>query len=85
MFDSVIQQLLDPLAELLNPAAARAIVKFRAAPEVQARIAELGEKCNEGLLTASERGEYERYVQTIDLIAILQSKARQALRKAGKG
>jgi hypothetical protein len=76
--------LLEPLARTLTPGAARAVVKFRADAATQARIAELGDKCNEGELTPEERSEYEAYVRAIDLIAILQSKARRALARSGK-
>jgi hypothetical protein len=74
--------MLDPLAESLTPAPARVLVDFRADPDAQARIAELAEKCNEGQLTPAEREEYEAYVRAIDLISILQSKARRLLAKA---
>ena len=74
----------ESLADALTPAAARALASFRASPDVQARIAELGEKCNEGQLTPEERAEYEAYVRAIDVIAILQSKARRQLAKTRK-
>jgi len=77
----ILERLLEPLARSLTPAAARGLVNFQADPEIQARIAELAEKCNEGQLSSDERAEYERYVQAIDLISILQSKARRLLKK----
>jgi hypothetical protein len=80
----VLDRLLDPLACSLTPAAARALVDFRADPATQARVAELAKKCNEGQLTDTERAEYQAYVRDIDFIAILQSKARQLLGKSRK-
>ncbi len=80
----VLDRLLDPLTRSLTPSAARALVALRIDGEIQARIAELAEKCNEGLLTPSERQEYEDFVRGGDLIAILQSKARQFLKKSRK-
>jgi hypothetical protein len=80
----VLDRLLDPLARSLPPEAARALVDFRADPETQARISELGEKCNEGRMTPAERAEYEDYVRAIDLIAVLQSKARRLLQASRK-
>ncbi|MBY0522119.1 MAG: hypothetical protein K2R98_01900 [Gemmataceae bacterium] len=77
---AVLDRILDPLAESLTPAAARALVKFRADPATQARIAMLADKCNAGSLSAKERAEYEAYVGAIDLVAILQSKARRVLK-----
>jgi hypothetical protein len=79
-----LDRLLEPLALRLTPAAARALVNFRADSETQARIAELAEKCNEGQLTPQERQEYEAFVRAIDLIAILQSKARRLLARNRK-
>ena len=79
-----LDRLLEPLTLKLTPAAARALVNFRADAETQARIAELAEKCNEGRLTPQERQEYEAFVRAIDLIAILQSKARRLLARNRK-
>ncbi len=80
----VLDRLLDPLARSLTPAAARALVNFRADVATRARIAKLAEKCNEGILTPRERSEYEAFVRGIDFIAILQSKARQLLGNSRK-
>jgi len=80
----VLDRLLEPLARSLTPAGARALVKFRADAATRAHIADLAEKCNDGQLTPRERAEYEAYVRAIDLIAILQSKARRLLAKSRK-
>jgi phage tail sheath gpL-like len=77
---AVLDRLLDPLTRRLTPAAARALVGFRADSATRARISELAEKCNEGELTSNERAEYEAYVCAADLITVLQSKARQLLK-----
>jgi hypothetical protein len=77
---SVLDEFLDPLARSLPVEAARIIASFRASPQTQARIDELADKCNEGSLTAEERHEYEDYVDAIDFVAILQAKAREALK-----
>lgn len=76
--------VLDPVARQFTPAAARARVDFRADPDTRARIAGLGDRCNEGQLDPEERAEYEAYVRAIDLISILQSKARRLLAKSVK-
>ena len=52
---------------------------MRARPEEQARIDELADKASEGSLTAEERAEYEAYIDAIDVISILQAKARAVL------
>jgi hypothetical protein len=76
---SPLDRLLEPFGRSLTPAVAQELAELRATPEVQARIDELAEKCNEGTLTKEERGEYESYVQAIHLIGILQAKARAVL------
>ena len=43
----------------MTPELARKIADLRTAPEFQARIEELADKCNEGDLTPEERAEYE--------------------------
>ena len=78
----VLDRLLDPLARALTPDAARALLDLRADPDVQAHIADLAEKCNEGLLTPEERQEYQSYVQGINLITLLQARARLLLSKS---
>ena len=45
----------------------------------RAEIEELATKCNEGELTEAERREYGAYVDAIDLIGLLQAKARVVL------
>jgi hypothetical protein len=81
---AVLDRLLEPLARSLTPPAARALVGFRIGREDRARVAFLAEKCNDGLLTPSERQEYEAYVRGGDFITILQSKARRFLKQTRK-
>ncbi len=75
----VLDRLLDPVTECLTPEVARALVNLRARPEVQARIDELAEKSGEGDLTPVERLEYRQIIDAIDLISVLQAKARVLL------
>jgi len=81
---AVIDRLVEPVARALTPEVARAIVRLRADPEVQARMEELADKCNEGRLTPEEREEYETAVRFGNFLAILQAKARAALRRPAK-
>jgi hypothetical protein len=76
---SPIERLLEPLAAGFSSEMAKYIADFRADREVQARIAELAEKANEGELTDEERQEYADFVEGGTLIAILQAKARKRL------
>lgn len=76
----VLDRLLDPVIRCLSPRAARELASLRADEEVQARVRELAEKCNEGTISTEERAEYESYVMAANIVAILQAKARARLR-----
>lgn len=77
----VLDQLLEPLGEILTPEVARKLVRFRFDSKAQARIDKLARRCNEGELSDSERREYEAYVNAIEFISILQAKARALLKR----
>ncbi len=68
--------MLEPVTRAFSREVAQALLDLRASQAVQARIGELAERCNEGLLTPAERTEYETYVHAADLISVLQAKAR---------
>jgi hypothetical protein len=78
-FPGVLSDLLEPIGRFMPVEFARELSALRATPEVQARIDELADKCNEGGLTDEERAEYEAYVDAIDVISILQAQARSVL------
>jgi hypothetical protein len=75
---SVLDTWLDPV---ITPDVARRLVALRASEELQARVIELGQKANEGLLTPKEREEYDAYISANDIVAILQAKARRVLKR----
>ena len=58
---------------------ARRLVAFRIDEPLQARIEMLGERANEGSLSASEKSEYEALIDAADFVAILKLKARRHL------
>jgi hypothetical protein len=73
---AVLDEMLEPLTRAFSRDVAEALVGIKASQSTQERISELAEKCNEGLLTPTERAEYESYVSAVDLISVLQAKAR---------
>jgi predicted transcriptional regulator len=75
----VLSQLLEPVGQMMPVTFAEELAAMRATPEVQNRVDELAEKCNEGRLTLEEQAEYEAYVDAIDVISLLQAKARAVL------
>jgi hypothetical protein len=68
-----------PVLRIVLPEKAEAVLRFRAAPELQARIEELAGKSTEGQLTETERADYAGYARANKYIAILQRQARQLI------
>jgi hypothetical protein len=75
---SVVGQWLEPV---ITPDVAQRLLALQPNPLVTKRVLELGVKANEGQLSADEESEYESYIAANDIIAILQSTARQVLRR----
>lgn len=48
-------------------------------PEFQARLEELAGKANEGKLSETEEREYDRYIELMDFVVLMQLKARSRL------
>jgi hypothetical protein len=78
---SYLDRLLDPLTEAFTPKMASVILDLRADSELEAQIDVLRRKANEGTLTPAEDAEYKDFVEAVDLIAIMQAKARRFLAK----
>ena len=74
-----LDSVMEPLSLCLDEESARRLVAFRIDPPVQARIAVLGERANDGELNTAERSEYEALINAADFIAILKLKARRQL------
>lgn len=80
---TALDRMLDPLSDCLDAEVARRIVALRIAPEIQARIQELADRCNEGQLTEAERAEYDGYVEGAEIVSLIKLKARRFLRDRG--
>jgi hypothetical protein len=78
----ILDQLLEPIGECLSRAVAARIAALRADAACQRRLDELAAKNAAGTLTRREESEYEAFVEALDVIAILQAKARRTLRAA---
>lgn len=76
---SYLDRLLDPLTEVFTPEVASAVLRLRADSELEVRVTELRQKANEGTLTPVEDAEYKDFVEAVDLVSILQAKARHFL------
>ncbi len=80
-----IDRVLDPVAACLTPEVAQRVVDVRLDETTLARLEELRGKANEGQLTASERAEYEEFVEAQDLLALIKDKARAIIHGAERG
>jgi len=76
---SYLDRFLDPVAEAFTPELAHRLVELRADEEMQAEIELLRRKANEGTLTPDEEVAYKDFVEAVDVISIIQSKARRFL------
>jgi hypothetical protein len=76
---SYFDRLIEPVARCFSPEVAQRLLSLPADPAIQSRVAELAAKANEGQLTEAERADYEEYVDAVDMIGVLQARARSAL------
>ena len=76
---SYLDRLLDPLTDTLTLESATALLALRADDEVGARVDELRRKANEGTLTSAEDAEYKDFIEAVDVVSIMQAKARRFL------
>jgi len=74
-----LAKLLDPVAECFTPEVAKRVAELSADPDMQLRIDDLAEKCNQGTITPEETAEYDAYIRAMDVVAVLQKKARTLL------
>jgi hypothetical protein len=78
-----LDKMLNPVSECFTPEVADRLVHVQVDPALQSRIDELADKCTEDDLSEVERAEYEAYVRTENVIAVLQAKARKLLAENG--
>jgi hypothetical protein len=78
----VFRRIFEPEKPNLSRAAAQSILQLDFKPEDRARMNTLAEKARQGKLRKQEDQELETYIQVGHLLAIMQSKARQSLKKA---
>ena len=76
---SYLDRFLQPVTDAFTPELARVIVDLRADDELQAEVEVLREKANVGTLTPDEEAAYKDFVEAVDVISIIQSKARHFL------
>ena len=82
---AILGRLIEPDNGDLSPEAARSLLALEFPKRDHRRMAELSEKASAGTLTRSERAELDEYLRVADLLALLQSRARRSLQRAGAG
>ena len=76
---SYLDRMLQPVTEAMSPEFATKLVGLTADSELLSHVEQLRGKANAGTLTAEEDAEYKDFVEAVDVISILQSKARRVL------
>ena len=74
-----LDRILSPIADTFSESQARQILEIRADSELQERIEVLREKATEGNLSPEEDAEYRDFIEALDVLSILQAKARAIL------
>jgi predicted transcriptional regulator len=76
---TVLDRMLDPLGECFDTEVAERVVALRIDDSIQARIDVLADRSSEGLLTDSERAEYESSVEGAEFLSLIKLEARRYL------
>jgi hypothetical protein len=80
--DAILARTINSDTDDLPVPLARAIVRLRLRPGDVKRMHELAAKARDGTLTQAEQEEAENYDQATLLLSLLQSMARQALKRS---
>ncbi len=78
----ILSRVIAPNQPSLSEDAARSILALGFGQPDRQRMDDLAEKAREGTLTPAERAELDGYERVGCLLGILQSKARQSLKRA---
>jgi len=79
-----LDRMLQPITEAMSLDFANKLISLRADEELLSHIEQLREKANHGTMTAEEEAEYREFVEAVDVISILQAKARRVLAKRSR-
>ncbi len=78
----ILLRLFEEDHDLLTPEAAQYFLRMNFPPSDRQRMDGLAEKARQGNLTAAEQEELDCYCHVGELLALLQSKARLALKES---
>lgn len=80
---AMLEQIAGLDAKSISPETARHLLRLSFSRSHQQQVDVLSQKARAGSLTPAERTELDEFIRVADLLAILQSRARQALKRAG--
>jgi len=72
-----LDQLLDPITACFTPEVADRIGQLQLDGKIRSKLADFAERSSLGTLGNGERAEYQELVELLDLIGIVQAKARR--------
>ncbi len=81
---TILRRIVDADKPILDPDAARAILRLDFDSRDRARMNRLAAKNREGKLTPAEGEELDNYIRVGQTLGILKSKARRSLKQRGK-
>ena len=79
-----LDRMLQPVTEAMSPEFANKLISLQADEELLSHIEQLRGKANQGTITAEEEAEYHDFVESVDVISILQAQARRVLAKPSR-
>ena len=80
MTTTLLDSVIDPLAECMTMEAARKIVALRLNDAEQAHLDRLADRANHGTLSSEEKVEYDEFLAIYHVVSLLQARARQLLK-----
>jgi hypothetical protein len=80
---AMLEQIADLDAKSISPETARHLLEHYFSRSHQQQVDALSQKARDGSLTPAEHAELDEFIRVADLLATLQSRARQALKRAG--
>lgn len=78
---AILKRVLDPHRERLTPDAARFFLDLDFSTADRRRVEQLSRSAKKGQLSDREQSELDSFLLVADLVGILQSKARKALKQ----
>ena len=76
-----LDRMLQPVTEAMSAEFANKLIGLPADDQLLSHIEILRGKANQGTMTPEEEAEYREFVEAVDVISILQAKARRVLAK----